>query len=206
MKFLIIFSSIITLSFTQACQEGLICDDSSCWYPYCYDMSTHTFFGCYYLDDDVVIPIGGVTEIECISQDYTWNGLDEQTCLENNYLWININNIAELWMFDPTWNNCIDPTTLNLKSIEPSYFSIDISPNPFNPVTNIHYTVPEFNNYKISIFNINGSLINTIFEGTRSKNIEYSISWSPDNIPSGLYIIQITSEKYFVTQKISYLK
>jgi hypothetical protein len=207
LKIIIFISTIITLSISQECLNGLECNDYSCWYPYCYDMSTHTFYGCYYLDDDdIVIPIGGVTELECISQNYSWNGLEEQLCLENNYLWINIENIAYLWMFDPTWNNCIDPSTLNLELNEPSFFSINTSPNPFNPITNIYYTVPILNDYKISIYNINGSLINTIFEGKRSKNIKYSINWSPFNIPSGLYIVQISSEKHFITQKISYIK
>ena len=41
-------------------------------------------------------------------------------------------------------------------------------PNPFNPITNIKYSLPIDNKVTLEVYNINGKLINTLYSGLKS--------------------------------------
>ncbi|MFQ6611393.1 MAG: T9SS type A sorting domain-containing protein, partial [Fidelibacterota bacterium] len=81
-----------------------------------------------------------------------------------------------------------------------------IYPNPFNPSTDIHFTIPQDGFVKLSVFNIRGQEVDVIFEGYQSYG-EHSYTWYPDNgITSGVYYIRLTSGKLVETVKAAYLK
>ena len=78
-------------------------------------------------------------------------------------------------------------------------------PNPFNPVTNIQYGIPEPSFITVSVYDINGRLIKVLDEGNKLAGY-YTISWNANNIPSGMYFIRFSTPKYNATRKISLIK
>jgi hypothetical protein len=83
-------------------------------------------------------------------------------------------------------------------------------PNPFNPVTNIKFRIAERANVKIIIYNSLGKEIDKLTDNEFSPG-EYNITWdAKDNNgkpqPSGVYFIQIISNKFNKTIKSLLLK
>jgi len=77
-------------------------------------------------------------------------------------------------------------------------------PNPFNSEITIEFFT-NHQNLSLSIYDINGKLINTFFSGIIKKG-HYSIKWNANQHPSGLYIIKLISKESVKTQKIMFLK
>ncbi len=82
-------------------------------------------------------------------------------------------------------------------------------PNPFNPTTNITYQVPSSGNVKVEVFNINGQLIQTLFDGKQSQG-SYQFTWNAENMSSGIYFVKIDfqtlSNTFSQTQKVTLIK
>ncbi len=68
-------------------------------------------------------------------------------------------------------------------------------PNPFNPHTIIAFDLVQSGQTKIDIFNLRGELIETLEFQSMSAGY-HSVTWNASEFPSGVYIIQLTSEKY----------
>lgn len=68
---------------------------------------------------------------------------------------------------------------------------LGVSPNPFNPVTNLHYEVAERVHLKIAVFDAMGRKVATLVD--RVEDIgTYSVSWSGKNHPAGVYFARMT--------------
>ncbi|MBN2790054.1 MAG: T9SS type A sorting domain-containing protein [Candidatus Delongbacteria bacterium] len=79
--------------------------------------------------------------------------------------------------------------------------SLDISnyPNPFNPDTTIDFSLNRASNVILSIYDMNGQIVEKIHEGfTQAGN--YSHNFNGDNISSGIYYAVIKTENQ---QKVS---
>ncbi len=84
-------------------------------------------------------------------------------------------------------------------------------PNPFNPNTNISFAINEDTYGSLSIFNLKGQQIITLFEGEIPQDEVLSFIWdSKDNlgssVSSGLYFYKIESAKYSEIRKMILLK
>lgn len=78
-------------------------------------------------------------------------------------------------------------------------------PNPFNPQTTITYQIKERGNVKITIYNILGSKIKELVNENKTAG-KYSINFSAENLPSGIYIYRLTSNNFSETKKFTLLK
>jgi len=83
-------------------------------------------------------------------------------------------------------------------------------PNPFNPVTNISYSVKEPSNITIEIYNIKGQLVKTLVNEVKETGI-YSAVWnSTDNsnkeVTSGIYFYKMKADDYSSYKKMMLLK
>ena len=78
-------------------------------------------------------------------------------------------------------------------------------PNPFNPVTNIEYTISQAGNVEIIVYDVMGRKIDTIHNEFKS-NGTHSITWDASNRSSGIYYLQIKSNDSVKTQKVVLLK
>jgi hypothetical protein len=91
------------------------------------------------------------------------------------------------------------------ESIAISYNLYQNYPNPFNPITNIEYEIPKTSNVKIEVYNILGEKIVELVNKEQSHG-NYRITFDGSSLPSGLYIIKMTTGKYNKTIKSLLIK
>ena len=78
-------------------------------------------------------------------------------------------------------------------------------PNPFNSQTTISYELGKSSFVSLSIYNLNGQIIETLVSGYKAPGI-YSIEWTADNVSSGLYFYKISMGKIFKIKKCLLVK
>lgn len=79
-------------------------------------------------------------------------------------------------------------------------------PNPFNPSTTIEYELPEAAHINISVYNILGQKVSTLFDGSRPAGM-YQAVWRGTNeagqqVSSGVYIYRIQTGKFIQSKKM----
>ena len=90
-----------------------------------------------------------------------------------------------------------DSTEMADRKIEESNFSVAGNyPNPFNPVTNINYTLPEQGSVSISIYSITGAKIVDLYKGNQNGG-QNSVTWNGrdrfgNSVASGTYFYRIS--------------
>jgi PKD repeat protein len=83
-------------------------------------------------------------------------------------------------------------------------------PNPFNPSTNIGFSLPKAGKAKLVVFNILGREVATVFDAEASAGYN-EVTWDgrSDNggtVSSGVYFYRLTTESYTETRKMMLLK
>ena len=78
-------------------------------------------------------------------------------------------------------------------------------PNPFNPSTNIDYSISEAGNIEIIVYDITGRQVDIIYNGYKSHGTHQAI-WNATMSPSGIYYIQVHGNDDIQTQKVILLK
>lgn len=78
-------------------------------------------------------------------------------------------------------------------------------PNPFNPTTVIRYDVPQAGKVNLTIFNLLGQRVATLFDGRQLAGT-YTISWDAANLPSGVYLCQMNAAEFLQTRKMVLVK
>ena len=92
------------------------------------------------------------------------------------------------------------------------YMQLDLCvyPNPFNPETNIEYTLENESPVDISIYNIKGQKIKTLVDGSVSSGY-HNIVWHGDtdygsSVSSGVYFVKMQTENQVYTKKVVLMK
>ncbi|MBN2280792.1 MAG: C10 family peptidase [Candidatus Marinimicrobia bacterium] len=83
-------------------------------------------------------------------------------------------------------------------------------PNPFNPSTQIVYSIPENCPVQLAIYNIRGQKVTTLVEGYRPAG-NYRIEWSGtdeqgNRVPAGIYFYILDSENHRIYRKMLLVK
>jgi len=88
------------------------------------------------------------------------------------------------------------PETFNISSIYP---------NPFNPKVSIQLDVPNNKNFTLSIYNLNGSLVQELYSGKKSVG-KHMYSWDASMYSSGIYFVNLSTNDMHKTHKIMLVK
>jgi flagellar hook assembly protein FlgD len=72
-------------------------------------------------------------------------------------------------------------------------------------MTNISFQISESENVNISIYNMNGQLIETIVNDKMNPG-SYSVSWNAKNVSSDLYFYKLTTGNKTGTNKMILIK
>ena len=120
--------------------------------------------------------------------------------------------------FDETESNGLRTFTvsagelLSLNGVSlPTAFALHNNyPNPFNPVTNILYDVPELTDVTLEIFNVMGQRVRTLAQGSHEPG-RYQIVWNATNdigesLSSGMYIYRIQAGDFVSVKKLVLMK
>lgn len=83
--------------------------------------------------------------------------------------------------------------------LQPAY------PNPFNPETNISFSLPAGSEISLVIYDANGNEVSTIANGLFSAG-NHTSTWNAQYLPSGVYFARLLSGNNIQTQKLILLK
>ena len=97
------------------------------------------------------------------------------------------------------------PVSANSSALLTKYQLMQNYPNPFNPSTTIQFSILEMDNVKLKIYDILGSEIRILVNEEMSPGV-YSVQFNADDLPSGLYIYELTTSKFTQTKKMLLLK
>jgi hypothetical protein len=78
----------------------------------------------------------------------------------------------------------------NDNNIIPRSLSLKNHPNPFNASTTIKYYLPSKSDISLSIYNLLGQRVETLFKGVQDPG-EHSITWDASRFPSGIYFARL---------------
>ncbi len=80
-----------------------------------------------------------------------------------------------------------------------------VYPNPFNPSTDISFTLPYDGYVKLSVYNIKGQEVDNIFEGYQDAGY-HSYTWNASNFASGIYYFHLIEGQNVSTAKAVFVK
>ena len=125
------------------------------------------------------------------------------TFIENGYLKTTIDNFGIYGIFYDDYHNT--------EQKMPEHFILNHSyPNPFNPSTTINYYLPNDNFIEISIYNIKGEKVRNLVSNYINSGY-HSIIWDgkndyKDDLPSGVYLINLSYNNNIETHKVIKIK
>ena len=95
---------------------------------------------------------------------------------------------------------------INLNTFQPERFSLSQNyPNPFNPVTNIEFAIPKSSLVKLTIYNVQGRVVETIVNSELSAG-NYKADWNAANYSSGVYYYKLEAEGNVAAKKMLLIK
>jgi len=112
---------------------------------------------------------------------------------------------ALVWLRD--YLDTVDVTVgVNDISNTPYEFRLDNNyPNPFNPTTNIQYSVASTSKVTLKIYDVLGNEIQTLVDDVKSPG-QYTVKFNAQNLASGIYFYQINAGNFTATKKLMLLK
>ena len=142
--------------------------------------------------DDKVVFLG-FDPLSMNASPYTWYGFSAESAQTKSVYWFDILVVST--------DETAAPTTFELGSAYP---------NPFNPVTNITYSLPSAGDVKITVFNTLGQEVTTLVNSNMTAG-NYTASWNGSNsmgkaMPSGLYFYSMEADGFTATNKMLLLK
>ena len=78
-------------------------------------------------------------------------------------------------------------------------------PNPFNPTTTIMFDVRATGNVSLKVFDLLGREVEVIVN-KYLKSGSYSVQFSGDNLPSGVYYYELRAESFSETKRMLLVK
>jgi len=170
------------------------------------------------------IPMGTQQEFEIFTLDpedarlsYLWK-IDGNYVEDFSWMFFEFKEIRNYqvtaYIFDETlvdsisWDIIVSPTSVpreikNNLTLAPVLYSP--APNPFNSKTSFSYKLPLANDISLDLYYITGQYVNSIYQGYKQAGV-YSATLSADNLPSGLYFIQLVVSNHISTQKIMLIR
>ncbi len=78
-------------------------------------------------------------------------------------------------------------------------------PNPFNPETSIQFNLPVRSNVQLNVFDANGKIVKELINEERFEG-SYTVTFSGDDLPSGIYYYRLNAGQFSKTMKMILLK
>jgi flagellar hook assembly protein FlgD len=88
----------------------------------------------------------------------------------------------------------------------PKEFVLDQNyPNPFNPITTINFQLSAVSNVELSIYDMNGKIVETLVRESKSAGY-YKVIWDASNVSSGIYFYRLQAGNFVETKKMVFMK
>ena len=116
----------------------------------------------------------------------------------------NENNMASIWEIEFYGPDKFYKMNNGIES--PSSFMLSQNyPNPFNPSTSFKYSIAKQSKVLIRIYDIIGNEIETLVNEEKAVGT-YELIWDASNLPSGVYLYQLTAGDFIQTKKMILMK
>ena len=152
-------------------------------------------------------------EIEYPCEEEGFDTYDE--CIEEGEMGLFLGDLVDIQDFYIYSNRVMLPTGDNVSLADvivmPEKFTIHQNyPNPFNPVTTLRYDLPEQTHVNITVYDMLGRKVRTIFNQQQAPGYK-SLIWDATNdygkpVSAGIYLYQIQAGEYMQTKKMVLLK
>jgi hypothetical protein len=86
-----------------------------------------------------------------------------------------------------------------------SYLLSDNYPNPFNPVTQIQYSLPSAVDVKLTVFNALGQQVDLLVNERKSAG-RHTASFDASTLPSGVYFYKLQTGTFTQTKSMMLIK
>jgi outer membrane protein assembly factor BamB len=120
-----------------------------------------------------------------------------------------INNVVYYGSLDSNVYAVVNNTTgienKQGSSSMPKEYQLINYPNPFNPTTNISYTIPVNENISLKVYNILGQQVATIFQGFQKAGT-YIVNFDASKLTSGVYLCGLQAANYSEVMKMMLMK
>ncbi|MFC1501878.1 T9SS type A sorting domain-containing protein [bacterium] len=93
----------------------------------------------------------------------------------------------------------------SVKNSAPGQNLITAHPNPFNAATQIQFFLSKNENIQLIIYNLRGQHIHTLYNGDLPAE-QHTFQWVPDNLPAGMYFVQLKTGTDISIRKVILLK
>lgn len=112
--------------------------------------------------------------------------------------------IGDLNWFPALKENCMTVATTTPKVSEGLVVEQN-TPNPFKGQTTIAYTLADASEISVSIIDINGKVITTLFSGNQAQG-RHTVEWNATDQATGTYFYQIKTKNALITRKLELIK
>ena len=135
-----------------------------------------------------------------------WGYIQGHTWITYSYL-VNTNGTARpalWWLAQYIQDN---PVGVNeTASGTPTEYKLEQNfPNPFNPTTNIRYSIIKASKVTLKIYDILGREVKTLVNTEQAPG-QYTVTFDAQNLSSGVYFYQINAGSFTATKKLMLLK
>ena len=119
-------------------------------------------------------------------------------------------------LVDSTWPPCFwvgdtdEQVSIIDETLPITYNLYNAYPNPFNPVTTLHYDLPEGSYVYIIVYDMLGKVVNNLVDANQSSGYK-SVQWNATNnqgepVSAGVYLYKIQAGDFVDTKKMILLK
>ena len=134
-------------------------------------------------------------------------------------IWLNIsltdsiNAVLEIYSNDPVtqkYQLLVDARIITsvedrIKHIPAKYELSQNFPNPFNPITTIHYTIPKKGKVTLTVYNLLGEKVAILVDSEQSPAYKQA-TWDASKFASGIYFYRLQARDFIQTKKMVLLK
>ncbi len=85
-------------------------------------------------------------------------------------------------------------------ALKPNY------PNPFNPTTNIQFSLPEASKVTLNVYDMLGRKVATLIDGEQLNAANHNVTFNASALASGMYIYRIEAGSFVSTRKMMLIK
>jgi hypothetical protein len=95
----------------------------------------------------------------------------------------------------------------NLRAFEhgPQTVLMPAVPNPFNPVTQISFSIPESQHVRLAVFDVSGRLVDVLEDGVIEAG-DHTVEWDAKGVSSGVYFYQLRAGNETLVKRMTLLK
>ncbi|MBK7106264.1 MAG: T9SS type A sorting domain-containing protein [Ignavibacteriae bacterium] len=138
----------------------------------------------------------------------TWQTYTEvDGLISNNIFDIEVDKNNNIWIATDKGVSYFKNITTSIKNDELKSYKLNLSnyPNPFNPSTNIGYSIFKDSKVKLEVFNNIGKLVEVLVDKKLNSG-NYNVRFDSKNLPSGVYFYRLITEHSSITKKMILIK